>query len=64
MTRREAAIIGAYTGIVVGTFDDIHRYVEESLGRPVWTHEFANESLQQEIKEKSKSDFLSITITD
>ena len=64
MTRREAAIIGAYTGIVVGTFDDIHRYVEELLGRPVWTHEFANESLQQEIKEKSKSDFLSITITD
>lgn len=64
MTRREAAIIGAYTGICIGKFEDIHSYVEKIMNRPVWSHEFASEKFHEEIKQKSKSDFLNLTITD
>lgn len=62
MTKREAAIVSAYTGILIGNFSDMHGYVEEKLGRPIWTHEFASEKLFEEIKEKTKSDFISIKI--
>lgn len=63
MTKREAAIIMAYTGQVMLTGDDFgifHKYVENILGRPVYTHEFAYERVMDEIKEKSKNDFIDI----
>lgn len=60
MTKREGAIIGAYTGILVGAFSDLHGYVEEILGRPIFTHEFAFNEINDEIKQKSKSDFMEL----
>lgn len=63
MTKREAAIIMAYTGTAMLTgedFDIFHKYVEHILGRPVFTHELGSESVWDEIKEKSKNDFLDI----
>jgi len=39
MTKREAAIVSAYTGILIGSFSDLHQYIEEIMKRPVWTHE-------------------------
>jgi hypothetical protein len=60
LTKEQAAVIGAYTGVTCGSFADIHEYVERLLGRPVWTHEFASEKLVEEIKEKSKPDFISL----
>ena len=60
MTKRECAIVSAYTGILCGDFNEFHKYVEELLGRPVWTHEFANEELVQRIKELSKDDFCNL----
>lgn len=62
MTKREAAIIGAYTGVLLGKFDDMHSYIEEIMGRPVWTHELANEATMNAIKTKSRSDFIAITV--
>ena len=62
MTKREAAIIGAYTGVLLGKFDDMHSYIEEIMGRPVWTHELANEKTVDAIKEKSRADFLAIQV--
>ena len=41
MTKREAAIVSAYTGVLIGDFDEVHKYIEELLGRPVFTHELA-----------------------
>ena len=64
MTKREAAIVSAYTGILIGKFSDMHEYVEEKLGRPIWTHQFAEEKLFEEIKEAVKPDFISIQITE
>lgn len=63
MTKNEAAIIMAYTGQVMLTGDDFdifHRYIQKILKRPVFTHELGNESVWDEIKEKSKNDFLDI----
>lgn len=64
MTKREAAIVTAYTGICLGNFAEAHKYIEEIMGRSVWTHELADDDVFNEIKEKAKKDFCSITITD
>lgn len=56
MTTREGAVISAYTGILVcNDFSPVHEYIEEIIGRPVFTHEIP--SLETEIKEKSKAEF-------
>ena len=63
MTDREKAIITAYTGITMLTgekFSIFHKYVEDILGRSVWTHELADRAIWEEIKEKSKADFLAL----
>lgn len=62
MTNREACIISAYTGIMLGDFDDIHEYIEEIMGRPVFTHELASSTMMDEIREKSRRDFMEIQI--
>ena len=60
LTKRQAAIIGAYTGYVIGPFGDIHAYIEEILGRPVWTHELGSQAMQDEVTEKSKADYIAL----
>lgn len=52
MTKREAAIVSAYTGYLIGEFSDFHAYTEEIMGRPIFTHELPN--IADELKEKSK----------
>lgn len=67
MTDREKAVITAHTGITMlagEKFSIFHKYIEDLLGRPVWTHEFADELVWNEIKEKSKDDFIEICKTD
>ena len=60
MTRRESAIIGAYTGTLAGPFDAMHEYIEEILGRPVFTHELADSDTVDEIKAAAKPDFVAM----
>lgn len=60
MTKHEAIVVSAYTGFLMCDFSDVHEYVEKKLGRPVWTHEFADKNLLEEIREKTRSDFLKI----
>jgi hypothetical protein len=62
MTKREAAIVMAYTGICIGEFDEFHGYIEEILERPVMTHELAYKEIILEIREKSKQDFITIEV--
>ena len=55
MKRNEAVLVSAYTGfLLTEDFSDVHKFCEELLGRPIWIHEFASESLQKEIQEKCK----------
>lgn len=60
LTKEQAAIIGAYTGTLAGPFQDLHEYAERKLERPIFTHEFADKKVNDEIQEKSKQDFLNI----
>jgi len=63
MTDPERAIIMAYTGVCMLRGDKLnifYKYIEELLGYPVWTHELADQKLWDEIKEKSKADFLAL----
>ena len=56
MTVREGAVISAYTGVLVcKDFSSVHEYIEEIIGRPVFTHEIPD--LFDEIKRKSKAEF-------
>lgn len=63
MTDREKAVVMAHTGVVMLTgekFEIFHKYIEDIMGRPVWTHELAIDEVINEIKEKSKQDFITI----
>lgn len=63
MTDREKAIVMAYTGICMlsgDKFQIFHQYVENILGRPVQTIEMSMESVVDEIKEKSREDFIAL----
>lgn len=62
MTKKEAAIVSAYTGILIGEFSDLHEYIEKILGRPIFSHQLANNEIYAEIKEKSRNDFINITV--
>lgn len=65
MTDREKAIVMAHTGICMLTgdkFQIFHKYVEDIMGRPIWTHEMGIESIADEIKAKSKDDFIALCV--
>lgn len=56
MTDREKAIVMAYTGYCMLAGDKLkvfYEYVGELLGRPVYTHEFAD----PDIRERASDDF-------
>ena len=61
MTKKECAIIMAYTGICMLHGEDFkifHKYVEEKLGRLVNVHEMI--VLEERIKKASRSDFIEL----
>lgn len=60
MTYREKVIVSAYTGFLMCSFQDMHKYIEEKLGRPVWTHEMASINVQNEIRKAVKPDFIAL----
>ena len=62
MTTKEAAIVSAYTGVMLGNFSELHKYIEEIMERPVFTHELASKEITEEIKKRSKDDFVSISV--
>lgn len=63
MTKREAAIVSAFTGRLLGEFDEYHAYIEEIMGRPVFTHELGNRIIAKEISSLAKQDFTHIIIS-
>lgn len=63
MTKREAAVIQAFTGRALLTGDDIgafYAYAEEKLGTPVLSHELFSQKTLARLAELSKPDFLAI----
>ena len=57
MTKQEAAIVAAYTGYLIGSFSDMHEYIEKVMNRSVWTNEMGNKETAEEIRKASKADF-------
>jgi len=63
MTDREKAIVMAYTGVCMLAGDKLsifYKYVDEIMGRPVYTHEMGIKAVDDEIKEKARPDFLKL----
>lgn len=60
LTKEQAIIISAYTGFIACNFGDLHDAVEKKLGRSVWTHQFCDEDLLEEIRDAFRKDFLAI----
>lgn len=63
MTKREAAIVSAYTGDLIGDFNDFHKYINGIMGRKIFIHELSDSTMWDEIKEKSQRDFEGIEVT-
>lgn len=62
MTKKEAAIVSAYTGFMLGEFSDMHEYAEKVIGCPIWTHQFADREVVERLKAAAKSDFINIKV--
>ena len=61
MTREEAILLSAYTGfLLVQDFSDVHKFCEDTLGRPIWTHEFAHKDVQKEIQDKLRPQIMKL----
>lgn len=60
LTKEQAVILTAYTGIFMCNFDDLHQYAEKVLDRSVFTHEFASKEFMLNLKNASTPDFFSI----
>lgn len=61
MTDREKAIVMAYTGTCMLTgdkFQIFHKYIEDIMKRPVYTHELPY--IADEIRKKSEFDFIAL----
>ena len=61
MTREEAILLSAYTGFLFAPdFSEVHKFCEDTLGRPIWTHEFADSRVQKEIQEKLRPQIMEL----
>lgn len=61
MTREEAILLSAYTGFLFAPdFSEVHKFCEDTLGRPIWTHEFADICVQKEIQEKLRPQIMEL----
>ncbi len=66
MTKHELAVIMAFTGISTLTGEDFkvfHKYVEDIMGRPVYTYEMASPVIEKEIKQRARPDFIRLCQT-
>jgi hypothetical protein len=58
LTKRQAAVIGAFTGVCCGPFADIHEYVDSLPGfKGIGTISFGDADVARQIKEASRKDF-------
>ena len=67
MTDYEKTIVMAYTGKCMlhgEKLDLLYRYVSRLLGHPVFTHDLADHDVWEEIKAKSKDDFIALCVDD
>lgn len=61
LTKEQAAVITAYTGYLLGSFNDAHSYIEKLMDRPVFTHEMGSKEFMDELQLKAKADFIALS---
>ena len=60
LSRKDAAIIGAFTGFALGPFEDIQAYGDHLLGEPTWTHQYGSKEFWEKLKELARPDFMAL----
>ena len=60
ITKREAAIISAYTKPMLKNLSDRHEYIEKLFGHPVFTHQMGNKEFSLELRALAKPDFVKL----
>jgi len=62
LTKEQAIVISAYTGVLCCKFGDMHKAAEAKAGHPIWTHQFATGGGfdDKKMKKLFKEDFLSL----
>lgn len=60
MTQQEKIIVMAYTGVSMTDFSSFHAYAEKKLGRPIFTHQFADKEVVEELKNAVHSEFVAL----
>jgi len=58
MTKKEAIVLSAYTGVLLCDFDDYHKYVEKLFGCSLNTAELL--MLKEDIQERATEDAMKI----
>ena len=48
-------IISAYSGFLFCPFSDMHAYIEQVLGCPVFTHQMGNDKFSDDLRIKMKA---------
>ena len=64
MTRREKVIVTAYTGYLMCGMSEVHKYIEEIVGRPVFTHELPEVLVSANVRNRILQDFTAICQAD
>lgn len=63
MTLKERVIVEAYTGYCMTTGNErneLYKYIADVMGRPVFSHELADEEIISELHDRVKADFISL----
>ena len=61
MNLKERVIVEAYTGYCMTTGEEreeLYKYIANTIGRPIFTHELADEEIISELHDKVKTDFI------
>lgn len=61
MTLKERVIVEAYTGCCMTTGEErneFYKYIANAMGRPIFSHELADEEILSELHDKVKPDFI------
>lgn len=63
LTKEQAIVISAYTGIMCCSFSLLHEDVEKRFGCPVFTHQFGDREFMEKIQEVYREDFIGMCYT-
>lgn len=58
--HRLLVVASVRTGSLMCPFDQMHAYIETLAGRPVWTHELANQTFADDLAKKAEPEFLAL----